>query len=90
MCRRPPAGSGWSVPRRICLDFLHTDPLARTITVPYLADRAPPWTGRVVTGRTETGRPWLLRLLDRHTLVAGVSDTSKSILRALDDDDDVC
>ncbi|MGH3871797.1 MAG: FtsK/SpoIIIE domain-containing protein [Pseudonocardiaceae bacterium] len=66
-------------PRRICLDFLHTDPLAQTITVPSLAD---PSTAvdlaRVVIGRTETGRPWLLRLLDRHVLVAGVSDAGKS------------
>ncbi|MGH4011031.1 MAG: FtsK/SpoIIIE domain-containing protein, partial [Pseudonocardiaceae bacterium] len=66
-------------PRRICLDFLHTDPLAQAIAVPSLAD---PGTAvdlaRVVIGRTETGRPWLLRLLDRHVLVAGVSDAGKS------------
>ena len=29
-------------------------------------------------GRTETGRPWVLRLADRHVLVAGVSDAGKS------------
>ncbi|MGH3926281.1 MAG: FtsK/SpoIIIE domain-containing protein [Pseudonocardiaceae bacterium] len=39
-------------------------------------------------GRTEIGRPWVLRLLDRHVLVAGVSDAGKSsvmwaVLRAL-------
>ncbi|MDQ3275441.1 MAG: FtsK/SpoIIIE domain-containing protein, partial [Actinomycetota bacterium] len=43
---------------------------------------------RVVIGRTETGRPWTVRLLDRHVLVAGVSDAGKSsvvwaVLRAL-------
>ena len=43
---------------------------------------------RVVIGRTETGRPWVLRLLDRHILVAGVSDAGKSsvmwaVLRAV-------
>jgi DNA segregation ATPase FtsK/SpoIIIE, S-DNA-T family len=43
---------------------------------------------RVVIGRTETGRPWALRLLDRHILLAGVSDAGKSsvmwaVLRAL-------
>ncbi|MGH3820101.1 MAG: FtsK/SpoIIIE domain-containing protein [Pseudonocardiaceae bacterium] len=43
---------------------------------------------RVVIGRTETGRPWLLRLADRHILVAGISDAGKSsvtwaVLRAL-------
>jgi S-DNA-T family DNA segregation ATPase FtsK/SpoIIIE len=76
-------------PRRIWLDFLHSDPLAQAIAVPALAE---PGTGvdlaRVVIGRTETGRPWLLRLVDRHVLVAGVSDAGKSsvmwsVLRAL-------
>ena len=76
-------------PRRIWLDFLHSDPLAAPIGVPALAE---PGTGvdlaRVVIGRTETGRPWVLRLADRHVLVAGVSDAGKSsvmwsVLRAL-------
>ncbi len=76
-------------PRRIWLDLVHTDPLARPIGVPALAD---PASGvdlsRVVIGRTETGRAWVLRLLDRHVLVAGVSDAGKSsvvwaVLRAL-------
>ena len=66
-------------PRRIWLDFVHADPLAAPITVPSLAE---PGTGvdlaRVVIGRTETGRPWVLRLADRHVLVAGVSDAGKS------------
>jgi S-DNA-T family DNA segregation ATPase FtsK/SpoIIIE len=43
---------------------------------------------RVPIGRTEIGRVWVLRLLDRHVLVAGVSDAGKSsvmwaVLRAL-------
>jgi len=76
-------------PRRIWLDFLHPDPLAQPLTVPAVTE---PGTAmdlaRVVIGRTETGRPWLLRLLDRHILVAGVSDAGKSsvmwaVLRAL-------
>ncbi len=76
-------------PRRIWLEFLHTDPLAQPLAVPSLAE---PGTSvdlaRVVIGRTETGRPWLLRLADRHVLVAGVSDAGKSsvmwaVLRAL-------
>ena len=76
-------------PRRIWLDFLHSDPLAQSLPVPAVAE---PGTAmdlaRVVIGRTETGRPWLLRLLDRHILVAGVSDAGKSsvmwaVLRAL-------
>jgi DNA segregation ATPase FtsK/SpoIIIE, S-DNA-T family len=76
-------------PRRIWLDFLHTDPLAQPLAAPPLAE---PGTvvdlARVVIGRTETGRPWMLRLTDRHVLVAGVSDAGKSsvmwaVLRAL-------
>ncbi|HEX2290764.1 MAG TPA: FtsK/SpoIIIE domain-containing protein [Pseudonocardiaceae bacterium] len=76
-------------PRRIWLDLLHSDPLTQPLTIPSLAK---PGTGvdlaRVVIGRTETGRPWLLRLADRHILVAGVSDAGKSsvmwaVLRAL-------
>ncbi|MGH4024557.1 MAG: FtsK/SpoIIIE domain-containing protein [Pseudonocardiaceae bacterium] len=76
-------------PRRIWLDLVHADPLATTLRVPALAD---PGTevdpARVVIGRTETGRAWAVRLLDRHVLVAGVSDAGKSsvvwaVLRAL-------
>jgi DNA segregation ATPase FtsK/SpoIIIE, S-DNA-T family len=76
-------------PRRIWLDFLHTDPLAQPLGTPALADPgAAVDLARVVIGRTETGRPWLLRLADRHVLVAGVSDAGKSsvmwaVLRAL-------
>jgi DNA segregation ATPase FtsK/SpoIIIE, S-DNA-T family len=66
-------------PRRIWLDFIHTDPLAQPLPLPCLAE---PGTGvdlaRVLIGRTETGRPWLLRLAGRHVLVAGVSDAGKS------------
>ena len=76
-------------PRRIWLDLIHSDPLAQPVSVPLLVE---PGAGvdlvRVVIGRTETGRPWLLRLADRHILVAGVSDAGKSsvmwaVLRAL-------
>ncbi|MGH4006943.1 MAG: FtsK/SpoIIIE domain-containing protein [Pseudonocardiaceae bacterium] len=76
-------------PRRIWLDLIHADPLAQSVRVPALAG---PGAGvdlaRVPIGRTETGRPWVLRLADRHVLVAGVSDAGKSsvmwaVLRAL-------
>ncbi|MBV8540144.1 MAG: cell division protein FtsK [Pseudonocardiales bacterium] len=76
-------------PRRIWLDLIHTDPFATPLTVPTLAE---PGAGgdlvRVLIGRTETGRLWVLRLLGRHILVAGVSDAGKSsvmwaVLRAL-------
>ncbi|MBA2694787.1 MAG: cell division protein FtsK [Actinobacteria bacterium] len=75
--------------RRIWLDFLHTDPLAQPIPTPALAEPdASVDLARVPVGRTETGRPWLLRLLDRHILVTGVTDAGKSsvvwaVLRAL-------
>ena len=74
-------------PRRIWLDLVHADPLAEPITVPSLAEPGVD-LARVPIGRTETGRPWMLRLLDRHILVAGVSDAGKSsvmwaVLRAL-------
>jgi S-DNA-T family DNA segregation ATPase FtsK/SpoIIIE len=76
-------------PRRIWLDLIHSDPLAQPVRVPALAV---PGAGvdlaRVLIGCTETGRPWVLRLADRHILVAGVSDAGKSsvmwaVLRAL-------
>jgi len=76
-------------PRRIWLDLVHTDPLAQPFAALCL-DK--PGTlvdlARVVIGRTETGRPWLLRVVDRHVLVAGVSDAGKfsvmwAVLRAL-------
>jgi S-DNA-T family DNA segregation ATPase FtsK/SpoIIIE len=76
-------------PRRIWLDFLHTDPLAQPLTVPSLAEPGMVVDlARVMIGRTETGRPWVMRLLDRHILLAGVSDAGKSsvmwaVLRAL-------
>jgi S-DNA-T family DNA segregation ATPase FtsK/SpoIIIE len=76
-------------PRRIWLDFLHADPLAQPLPAPVLASPGSEvdLTG-VQIGRTETGRPWMLRLRDRHVLVAGVSDAGKSsvmwaVLRAL-------
>lgn len=75
--------------RRIWLDLLHTDPLAGPIPASALAEPgAAVDLARVPVGRTETGRPWLLRLLDRHILVTGSTDAGKSsvvwsVLRAL-------
>ena len=76
-------------PRRIWLDLVHSDPLAVPLPVPALVDPATVVDlARVPLGRTETGRAWTVRLLDRHLLVAGVSDAGKSsvvwaVLRAL-------
>jgi DNA segregation ATPase FtsK/SpoIIIE, S-DNA-T family len=76
-------------PRRIWLDLIHADPLAQPVRVPALArPGADVDLARVSIGRTETGRAWVLRLADRHILVAGVSDAGKSsvmwaVLRAL-------
>lgn len=76
-------------PRRIVLDFLHTDPLALPIPLP---PRAEPGTvvdlRRLVIGRSETGRPWFVRLLGNHLLIAGSTGAGKasvawSILAAL-------
>lgn len=76
-------------PRRTWLDLIHSDPLVRPLTVPMLREPgASVDLTRVLVGRTESGKLWLLRLLDRHILVAGVSDAGKSsvmwaVLRSL-------
>jgi DNA segregation ATPase FtsK/SpoIIIE, S-DNA-T family len=76
-------------PGRLELDFIHADPLERTIASPALADDASTVDlKRVVIGRTETGKPWRLRLLGTHVLAVGVSGAGKgsvlwSVVRAL-------
>jgi S-DNA-T family DNA segregation ATPase FtsK/SpoIIIE len=61
-------------PGRLELDFIHSDPLARSVPVPDLVEDA---NGvdlrRVVIGRTETGKPLRLQLLGTHVLTVGVS-----------------
>ncbi|MBP2340165.1 S-DNA-T family DNA segregation ATPase FtsK/SpoIIIE [Saccharothrix coeruleofusca] len=65
-------------PRVIELDLIHRDPLLWPLPVPVLADDA---AGvdlkRVVVGRTETGKPWRLRLLGSQLLVVGVPGAGK-------------
>lgn len=57
-------------PRVLELDFIHSDPLARAVPVPALSDDAATVNlKRVMVGKTETGRPWLLRLLGSQLLV---------------------
>lgn len=63
-------------PRVIELDFVHRDPLARPLSVPALTD-AEVDLKRVVVGRTETGKPWRLRLLGSQVLVVGVPGAGK-------------
>lgn len=65
-------------PRLLELDFIHSDPLARPLTVPALsADAVATNLKGVVVGKTETGRPWLLRLLGSQLLVVGVPGAGK-------------
>jgi S-DNA-T family DNA segregation ATPase FtsK/SpoIIIE len=65
-------------PRVLELDFIHSDPLARPIPVPALsADAVATNLKGVVVGQTETGRPWLLRLLGSQLLVVGVPGAGK-------------
>ncbi|OLF16595.1 FtsK/SpoIIIE domain-containing protein [Actinophytocola xanthii] len=68
-------------PRRLELDFIHSDPLSCSIPVPALAeDAAGVDLRRVVIGRTETGKPLRLRLLGTHVLTVGVSGAGKGSL----------
>ncbi|MEU6153705.1 FtsK/SpoIIIE domain-containing protein [Actinosynnema sp. NPDC047251] len=71
-------------PRLLELDFVHSDPLARPVPVPALSRDTDVDLKRVVVGRTETGRPWRLRLLGSQVLVVGVPGAGKgSVLWSL-------
>jgi S-DNA-T family DNA segregation ATPase FtsK/SpoIIIE len=65
-------------PRVVELDLIHRDPLIRPLPVPVLADDV---NGvdlkKVIVGRTETGKPWRLRLLGSQLLVVGVPGAGK-------------
>jgi DNA segregation ATPase FtsK/SpoIIIE, S-DNA-T family len=67
-------------PGRLELDFIHADPLARSIPVPELVDESAVDLRRVVIGRTETGKPLRLQLLGTHVLTVGVSGAGKGSL----------
>ncbi|GLZ31418.1 hypothetical cell division FtsK/SpoIIIE protein [Lentzea sp. NBRC 105346] len=64
-------------PRLLELDFIHSDPLARPVPAPALSDSTEVDLKRVVVGRTETGKPWRLRLLGSQVLVVGVPGAGK-------------
>jgi S-DNA-T family DNA segregation ATPase FtsK/SpoIIIE len=65
-------------PRVVELDLVHRDPLIRPLPVPVLAEDV---NGvdlkKVIVGRTETGKPWRLRLLGSQLLVVGVPGAGK-------------
>ncbi|WP_308075019.1 FtsK/SpoIIIE domain-containing protein [Actinokineospora sp. PR83] len=65
-------------PGSLALDLVHADPLARVLPVPKLAEEAAVDLRRVTIGRTETGKPWRLRLLGGQHLVVGVQGAGKS------------
>jgi S-DNA-T family DNA segregation ATPase FtsK/SpoIIIE len=66
-------------PRRLCLDLVHSDPLARPLDVPALADYGTAVDlRRLVVGRSETGRDWRVTLLGSHLLVAGATGAGKA------------
>ncbi|WP_199433867.1 FtsK/SpoIIIE domain-containing protein [Qaidamihabitans albus] len=68
-------------PGRLELDLVHRDPLVGAISVPALTEDAESVDLRRITvGRTETGKPWRLRLLGTHLLTVGVSGAGKGSL----------
>ncbi|MDQ3405330.1 MAG: FtsK/SpoIIIE domain-containing protein [Actinomycetota bacterium] len=65
-------------PGVIELDFVHSDPLAVPLPVPKLVtDESAVDLRKIVVGRTETGKPWRLRLLGGQHLVVGVQGAGK-------------
>ncbi len=64
-------------PGTVALDLVHSDPLAGVLPVPELTEESAVDLRRVVIGRTETGKPWRLRLLGGQHLVVGVQGAGK-------------
>ncbi|TCO45942.1 S-DNA-T family DNA segregation ATPase FtsK/SpoIIIE [Actinocrispum wychmicini] len=65
-------------PGRIELDLIRSDPLTGTLPLPAMAmDVSAVDLKRIVIGRTETGRPWRIRLLGNQILVVGVQGAGK-------------
>ncbi|MFD1044157.1 FtsK/SpoIIIE domain-containing protein [Kibdelosporangium lantanae] len=68
-------------PGRLELDLIHSNPLASPIAAPALeTDEAAVDLRKLVVGRTETGKPWRIRLLGNHVLTVGVSGAGKGSL----------
>lgn len=73
---RHPRAAGW-----VLLRVVYTDPLADR---PADSTRDEVDLGRLTLGRREDGRPWTLRVLGRHLLIAGSSGAGKgSVVTAL-------
>lgn len=73
-------------PGRVWLEFTRTDPL--TTIVPALDPPAEPDLEALPVGVREDGRPWTIRLLGSHLLIAGATGAGKgsvvwSLVRAL-------
>ncbi|MBC6451704.1 FtsK/SpoIIIE domain-containing protein [Actinokineospora xionganensis] len=68
-------------PGTVELDFIHSDPLAAVLPVPELAtDESSVDLRKVTIGRTETGKPWRLKLLGGQLLGVGVQGAGKGSL----------
>lgn len=71
---------------RLLLTFPRSDPLASPLPAVPLPDE--PTVGPVEIGQREDGRPWLLKILGTHILLAGATGAGKgsiiwSVIRAL-------
>jgi S-DNA-T family DNA segregation ATPase FtsK/SpoIIIE len=66
-------------PGRIELDLIHSDPLSRILRLPEMSEE-PVDLKRITVGRTETGKPWRIRLLGNQILVVGVQGAGKGSL----------
>jgi S-DNA-T family DNA segregation ATPase FtsK/SpoIIIE len=64
-------------PGRLELDLIHSDPLASVLALPAMTDETKVDLKRVAIGRTETGKPWRIRLLGNQILVVGVQGAGK-------------
>ncbi|WP_245900746.1 FtsK/SpoIIIE domain-containing protein [Prauserella shujinwangii] len=68
-------------PGRLELDLVHRDPLVRPFGVPALTEDATAVDlKRLTVGRTETGRPWRIKLLGTHLLTVGATGAGKGSL----------
>jgi DNA segregation ATPase FtsK/SpoIIIE, S-DNA-T family len=68
-------------PGRIELDLIHSDPLASVLPLPSMAaDESAVDLRRITAGRTETGKPWRIRLLGNQILVVGVQGAGKGFV----------